>query len=108
MGEVPTGLVSFLYNVMNNIEFNEKFRKSEQDRERLMDFFQLSPKVKDVVRQISQNELKREKARAKRKANNRKAADQEYGEREVINEKQLEVVFAALGPELQENYRRTW
>jgi hypothetical protein len=55
MAIMPTGTLAFLYNVMNDTEFNDKFR---EDPYEVMEFFQLSKEQQEFVQYAGTDLLK--------------------------------------------------
>ncbi len=134
MAGVPAGMVSFLYNVINDAEFQERFGKDSEGEEEVMEFFQVPVRVKEVVRKISELERKgaaefkkeRDKLRgeiSKAKNKNTKAPSKNvqllmeqlgkqedaYVDREVVPKEDMDVVLEALREELNGGgYRRFW
>jgi hypothetical protein len=122
MATIPAGLLSFLYHVTYDAEFNKRFA-AEETEEDVMMFFQVPFRVKEQIRRISprerndkrvlielQNRVKQ--AGAAVTEQERRALEQAedaYAKRTVLDPEAMAVVLAALGEELNEGiYRRFW
>jgi hypothetical protein len=117
MEGVPGGLLSFLYHVTYDLEFNKQFN---QDEEETMDFFQVPLRVRQVIREISKGERKKSdnlktlrnqaKAKGTRAIVDKLAVEEEkFVKREVVPPDAMDVVLSALKEELNDGvYRRFW
>jgi hypothetical protein len=107
MAIYPPGILSFLYNVMNDTEMNEKFRNQET-RYDVMEFFMLN----DELRRIFEDATKRFYDK-KYKIGNRSFSYEEVGEfakEEFTNYKDTDVkiLLKAIEEELKQCYGRFW
>ena len=122
MAGVPGGILSFLYNVTYDSEFNKRFDDNEEE---VMEFFQLPLNVREAVRRVSviergkSDEIKKLRAEIKRlnkrsakaisKEKQLKVKEEEYIQRDVVPPDEMDIVIRAITEELNGGvYRRFW
>jgi hypothetical protein len=118
MAGVPEGVLSFIYHVTYDVEFNERFNKDEEE---VMEFFQIPLRLKEVIREISETErkksddLKKLRNEAKKKKATRELSDrltqeeEAFMKRNVVPPAAMKIVLEAIQKELNGGvYRRFW
>jgi hypothetical protein len=107
MATYPPGILSFLYNVMNDLEINEKFR-DDKTRYDVMEFFMLN----DELRQIFEDATKRfyDKKYKLGGRNFSYEVVEEFAKEEFANYKDTDVktLLRAVEEELKRCYGRFW
>ncbi len=117
MAGVPEGVLSFIYHVTYDVEFNERFNKDEEE---VMEFFQIPLRLKEVIREISVEERKKSddlkklhneaKKKKTRELSERLAQEEEaYMKRDVVPPEAMKIVLETIRKELNGGvYRRFW
>jgi hypothetical protein len=107
MATFPPGILSFLYNVMNDDEINEKFRQSEESREDVMEFFMLKDPLRKIFRDASERFYKKKKSLGSVYLSYDQAKQLAEAEFDEYTE-DVQTLFKALKEELKECYGRFW
>ena len=114
MATYPPGVISFLYNVINDAEMNEKFRDNEYE---VMEFFMLDDKLRQVFTDGGEKfkEHQREQKARKKAVGSSDPLSykevQQFAEdlfAEPLSREKLETIFAAIEKELKECFGRMW
>ena len=122
MATVPGGILSFMYHVTYDADFNKEF---EQNEEGVMEFFQIPLRLKQAIRRVSEiergklqnlknlrDQVKNAKdagARDLGKEQQLERDEEEFEKRTVVPDQEMDIALALLREELNGGvYRRFW
>jgi hypothetical protein len=107
MATYPPGILSFLYNVMNDAAINDQFRKDENSREEVMEFFMLKDPLRKIFRDASERFYRKKKSLGSAYLSYDQAKQLAEAEFDEYTD-DVQALLKAVKEELKECYGRFW